>query len=91
MCPLRRPQRPAERLVTLSRATPPQRGSRRSWRAFWITAFLAGGVVDVWRMSKKDGTTLSETIRWGFGTDTPLGKVEFLCGLAALGWHILNP
>lgn len=94
MWPLRRPQRPADGLATLAWATTPQGGlnasKRRFWLRVWGTIFGCLGVLDIYRMTKHDGSTLSASIRYVFSTDTPEGKVLFLGALAVLAYHIFH-
>lgn len=47
--------------------------------------------MDIWRMSRNDGTTLSTNIRRLFHTTTPKGRAIFLLALAILAIHILFP
>lgn len=63
----------------------------RRWRFFWALVFTLGGAVDIWRMTRRDGSTLSSNIRRVFRTDTPKGKALFLLALAILAVHILFP
>lgn len=71
-------------LATLSPA------QRRFWAGFWGGTFVAFGVIDLYRMTKHDGSTLSENIRRVFRTDTPEGEALFLAALAVLARHILD-
>lgn len=63
-------------------------------RLAWA-AFIAGGVLaDLWRSRVADGSTLSQTTRDVFHTDTPLGRAAFLAAWGYLcAWfpgHILD-
>lgn len=58
-------------------------------------AFIAGGVVaDLWRVRVADGSTLSQTTRDVFHTDTRIGRFAFLAAWGYLcAWfpaHILT-
>jgi hypothetical protein len=61
------------------------------WKHFWYAVFALGGVIDIWRALQGDESTLSDTIRFVFHTNSPEGKVSFLAALAVLGIHILFP
>jgi hypothetical protein len=63
----------------------------RKWRLFWEGVFVCLGALDVWRMTRHDGSTLSTGIRYVFRTDTKKGKALFLLALATLAVHILYP
>lgn len=55
----------------------------------WLTIGGAVGVLDYWRDTKKDGTTISENLR--VLTATTFGKVAFVSGLLGFAKHILSP
>jgi hypothetical protein len=86
---------PADAFVTPARATTPHRGSsaleRRKWLVVWSTLIGCLGVLDIYRMTRRDQSTLSETIRFVLHTDTPAGKAIFLTAVAVFVIHILNP
>lgn len=63
-------------------------------RLGWAAYIALGVVVDLWRDSKDDDTTLSATTRRTFRVDTPVGRVAFLAAWGFLAaWfaqHITN-
>lgn len=72
----------------------PLRGSSASDRRFWLKVwggvFGCLGVLDIWRMTKHDESTLSESIRRVFRTDTLVGRALFLTALVIFARHILK-
>jgi hypothetical protein len=63
---------------------------RRFWTKAWFGIFGCLGVLDIWRMTKHDESTLSETARHVLRTDTPQGKALFLVLTYAFVRHILK-
>lgn len=65
------------------------------WRFLWLGFGASIGVVDAWRSTKHDGSTISELNRVAFATHTRQGRATFVATLGALGalyaHHILYP
>lgn len=64
------------------------------WPIFWAAFWTGFGLLDYWRNTKHDGTTVSELTRVLFKTDTPRGRSNFLAfltgGAVILARHILK-
>ena len=91
MCPLRSPESRSKGLAGVEWVQPPHvLPEALRWKAFWIATIGGLGVLDTWRASKHDGSTLSEHGRLIIRTDTPTGKVLFSLGCIAFWHHILK-
>lgn len=64
------------------------------WLFFWTGFGALFGVLDAWRTSKHDGTSVSEILRAVFQTHTNEGKIAFGAILFLLAflflWHIVG-
>lgn len=75
---LRAPQSPSDGLPALCGVQPPHvTPEARRWAIFWMVAIGGLGVLDGWRATKHDGSTVSELTRAAFAVDTPRGRQAF--------------
>jgi hypothetical protein len=76
-------------VVGADRHSPPRTHSDSlRWAILWGATFVALGAFDLWRHGRHDGSTLSESVRFVFQTDTEAGRVVFETSLGRLH-HIL--
>ena len=55
----------------------------------WVGTIGSLIVADVVLDKKRNGTTLSESARWLFRTDTKIGKTVFVAGWGYLTWWLI--
>lgn len=60
------------------------------WAIRWGVFLAVVGAFDLWRSSKRDGSTLSESVRYVLQTDTPHGRAHFEGALIAFHKHIVR-